>query len=91
MALPRIRELQLHGTHERVERICRRCQALVSQYLCDFARLLVWVFARVAKLVKGGNRAFLIVVHETQQESVGMFRDELKGRESGSGSRASSP
>jgi hypothetical protein len=63
---------------------------LAFQNFCDFARRLVRLFAPVAKLVKGGKRLCLIVVHETQQEIVGIFRDEPKRRESGSpGIRAS--
>ena len=84
MSVPRIhqRELQLRVTHERVERVRRCRQALAFQNFCDFARRLVGLFALVAKLVKGGKRLCLIVVHETQQEIVGMFRDEPKRRES---------
>jgi hypothetical protein len=51
---------------------------------------LVRLFALVAKLLKGAKRLCLIVVHETQQEIVWMFRDEPKRRESRSpGVRAS--
>jgi len=49
-----------------VESIRRRPQLLAFQYFCDFARRLVGVFALVAKLVKGGDRLSLIVIHETQ-------------------------
>jgi hypothetical protein len=70
--------------HERVEGVCRLRQSLARQGFCDLARSLRRILAVAAKLVKSGKRLFPVVVHEAQQESVGMLGDEPKGRENGS-------